>query len=810
MLLALVTVVSVAATLVISDVAQLRRFLMPGPLVSAHSAIEDCGGCHTKSGSGRLSWLHGLVAGDPGADSKACLVCHKMPDTAFNPHGAPADALKRSTERLRKFVAAEPAPAALRAQSRAFPTHDMVAGGLHCATCHQEHQGVDIDLGTISNAQCQSCHVVQFDSFDGQHPKFDSYPFRRRTRIVYDHAGHFDKHFPEVAKKDPSRRIPATCAICHDSRQDKRIMAVAPFEQTCATCHRDQITGKERVSGPKGIAFLSLPGLDLQTLSKWKASIGEWPQASEAELTPFMKLLIGGNERGRTLIRAVDGLSLQDLGDASDAQINAVSELVWEIKRLIYALIKERTSDVLGGLDLAGKGKLEAALVADLTQRIPRDVLVAAQQRWLPNLAAEMAAGAGASDPQQSGWSTVTSGPASPAEATATEAAAAEPVAPEESPGSELEQDDTPRRPAAAGATKGNSDGQGCLVRVLGQCLVQKAPKQDAGAAIAPAASQPASTASTASGDGQRLPANRKLPAAMRAGLQELRTTAQAGALPSNTGAAAGRPEAGVPTGKPPQAKSTAGGATQAVQSDDLLFPTEREREEIRAHGKLSGRPPRSDKAPAGAAAAPDTAPAIQPAKASAGAGIASEVDPESWAEAGGWYQQDHAIYYRPAGHKDKFITSWLVLTGPRAPTGDTGPAAAVFDALTGKDAQGSCTKCHSVDAVPGGGRTVNFSPASVAGKQGRFTRFVHEPHFVAVGKEGCLACHELERSERYLKSYAQGDPRDFAAEFGTVPKDRCQSCHTRSKARQDCLLCHTYHVDDVITPIPGTKVQAR
>ena len=41
-------------------------------------------------------------------------------------------------------------------------------------------------------------------------------------------------------------------------------MAVAPFEQTCTACHLDQIIGKERVSGPKGIAFLTLPGLDLR------------------------------------------------------------------------------------------------------------------------------------------------------------------------------------------------------------------------------------------------------------------------------------------------------------------------------------------------------------------------------------------------------------------------------------------------------------------------------------------------------------------------------------------------------------------
>ncbi len=256
-LLALVTVVCLASAHFLSKGTQ---FLMPGPLASAHGAIENCSTCHTKSGSGKLSWVHGLVAGDPLADSKACLTCHKMPDTAFNAHSASAEVLKQSTNRLTKIAAASPAPPSARAQSIAFPTHDVVARGLYCATCHQEHQGVNFSLSKISNEQCRSCHVVKFDRFDRDHPKFDNYPFHMRTRIIYDHAGHFGKHYPEVAKKDPAKRIPETCSTCHNSRADKRIMAVAPFEQTCATCHLDQIVGKERVSGPKGIAFLSLPG----------------------------------------------------------------------------------------------------------------------------------------------------------------------------------------------------------------------------------------------------------------------------------------------------------------------------------------------------------------------------------------------------------------------------------------------------------------------------------------------------------------------------------------------------------------------
>ena len=169
-------------------------------------------------------------------------------------------------------------------------------------------------------------------------------------------------------------------------------MAVAPFEQTCTACHLDQIIGKERVSGPKGIAFLTLPGLDLQTLNKKKASIGEWPAESEAELTPFMRVMISRNERGRALIKTVDSLNLQDLSGASDVQIRAVTNLVWEIKRLFYALIKGKASDVLADLNVGGRAKLNANLVADLTASIPRDVVVSAHQQWLPNLGTEMAA----------------------------------------------------------------------------------------------------------------------------------------------------------------------------------------------------------------------------------------------------------------------------------------------------------------------------------------------------------------------------------------------------------------------------------
>ncbi|HKQ94058.1 MAG TPA: hypothetical protein VJS40_00500, partial [Aestuariivirgaceae bacterium] len=270
-----------------------------------------------------------------------------------------------------------------------------------------------------------------------------------------------------------------------------------------------------------------------------------------------------------------------------------------------------------------------------------------------------------------------------------------------------------------------------------------------------------------------------------------------------------------------PDGGGEAGGTEQPPQGqtsdqvDDLLFPTEEELAASKAgipDAGAAAKPEVAAKAApaAGAAkavASPESEPAAEPqAQAAAAVSFESGIDAESWAEYGGWYRQDYAIYYRPTGHKDKFIHAWLGLTGPQAPRGGTSPAAAVFDSLTGKDAQGSCTKCHSVDDVRGKGRFVNFLPISVEKKRGRFTNFVHEPHFGIMDNRGCLTCHSLEKNRPYLQSYEQGNPRRFVSGFGPVKKELCQTCHASGMARQDCLLCHKYHVNGTTMPITSTQ----
>lgn len=794
-LLVALAVMTGAATLLVGMGA---TFLMPGPMASGHGSIEKCQSCHTRSGSGKLSWIHGLVIGDPLADSKACIACHKMTESAFNPHGAPAAVLKQSTERLTKAAAVLSAPTiAARAQSVAFPTGDVMAGGIACATCHKEHRGTSIDLRSMSNERCQSCHALKFDRFDGHHPKFEGYPFKRRTRIVYDHAGHFGKHFPEAAKKDPARVIPTTCSDCHDSRDDKRYMAIKPFEQTCARCHLDQIKGKERVSGPKGIAFLALPGIDLQTMQKRKAPIGEWPDGSDAALTPFMKTMIGRDKRGRALIAKVDKLDLQDLASASEDDIKAVTELVWDIKKLFHSLNSGQGSAVLAHLVPANDGTQQTVLASALTAGLPRDVIVAAQQRWLPNLAAEISQGPGAVTPPSRNSAAL-----APREQPAdTEADAA-------SAGDEPSKSETAVDASAAGGqAKGEKvesaqpeegqtteavkrDPQPCLFRLFGECLIAK-----------PGEPRPGETGATKPEAAFTEPndpaANFRLPGASNLGLTDLAQATPPASLPAKSQA---------PRDQQKKPANQAGGNgplkdSAANQNDELLFPTEQELKEIKARTKGAGRSTRPVTAQPGVA--------VQSQTNAAADDNGSDVDAEGWAENGGWYQQDHAIFYRPAGHKDAFISSWLELTGPQSAKGDKSPLASIFDYLTSKDAQGSCAKCHSVDDRPGPGRRVNFTPLTVVAKEGRFTRFAHEPHFGIIGDRACLSCHDIDKSQPYLKSYEQGDPRVAASEFGPVKIERCQSCHAEAKARQDCLLCHTYHVNPPATPIARTKLPA-
>ncbi len=367
--------------------------LIPGPLSGGHSPVANCSNCHTGVKQGSFAWLHALVSPSTlREDTKACLSCHEVTPAALKPHGQALDQLEALTKRSLETEAAQQTPLSGLMRNAVFPTTAAFSEGIFCATCHKEHQGRTADLSAVSPARCQTCHAVQFDSFEDGHPQFSSYPYSRRTRINFDHASHFGEHFGKTrAKNDPAQPVPGACADCHQPAADNMRMDVKPFEKVCSACHLHQIAGTERLSSHQGITFLSLPGLDVDTLEERGATPGAWPRRSEAKLSPFMALLIGRDRDSQAALEVIRGLKLHDLTQASDAEVAAVNWLVWEIKTLLHALSTASPSTALQRLTQDGSA-VDADLLGRLTAHLPRDVVTSAIREWLPDLDTEIAA----------------------------------------------------------------------------------------------------------------------------------------------------------------------------------------------------------------------------------------------------------------------------------------------------------------------------------------------------------------------------------------------------------------------------------
>lgn len=790
------------------------QLLMPGPMTTAHSPLSKCGECHSNIGEGQFGWLHGVIASaNPRKDSEACLTCHKMGPAALNPHGFESDKLNISTNRLKSVAESTPMPAVGRVINAIFPVEDNLEDGVFCATCHQEHQGKQFDLKAMANDKCQTCHTVQFDSFHNGHPKFRNYPFRRRTRIFFDHASHFGEHIPKTLEKNKIAKseIPGVCADCHQVGVDKRHMDVKPFTEICSSCHLGQIVGAERATGPKGIALLTLPGLDIETLRKRKAEIGEWPEQSEAEITPLMKLLIGWDDERKAMLNRLSEVDLLDLSGASDGDISAVEQFVWEVKFVMYALSTARASQILKRLGSATGAHVEPNVIAKLTANMPRDVLINAQREWLPNLMSEIEK----RGPGQ--WDTSIASSKSGDTSLSSFRSRGSPVRPVvkreiERPRSKPKAKSTggdksaalprgaPEKPAAA---KKEPDVKKPAPPTAGAGVATRAPKN---AGKKPVQIDP-DQSDTLLEDAEEILREEKKRRGKQSRIQIKHriTVAQAsGGLRIN--------ELGEIVGDTP-----GGGSAEGLSRNDAESPANADTQADKKTPDRSDSPPTAEadgpaKKQSTRALTPKpstkrAAPANATPSVAATARVAGAIDAETWAEFGGWYRQDFAILYKPTGHKDDFMRAWLDFSGRLVGKDKSNLASPVFDLLTADDAQGQCTKCHSVDGGSGESRAINWKPSSISTRASRFTSFAHEPHFGLLGEKGCLTCHDINDAKGHKDTYKGHDPKIFVSNFKPVEQTQCASCHGNNVAREDCLLCHIYHVSDITTPIMDTKL---
>ena len=705
------------------------KLFMPGPLTSSHSTLEQCSDCHSTVSKGQFGWLHAVFAtANPRKDSSSCLTCHKMgEEVAHNPHGLEMSKLDAYVREIKAQSSSTTLPVKSRVRKAVFPVDSTFKDGVFCATCHKEHQGGDIKLKDMADAQCHTCHQVQFESFNTDHPDFDKYPFRRRTRVNFDHSGHFGKHFPEwKAKKENAGTTPESCSGCHTVSAQEGHMNVKPFAESCSACHLGQIVGAERATGPKGIAMLMLPGVDVATFREKKIEIGSWPDESEAELSPLMKLLIGRTAEGRKILAATDTLDLLDLTQATPAQIVQVGKLVWEVKHLFHALTNSGTADILKQLGSDTQTPMDQQLLTKLTASMPRDVLIGALRDWLPNLNEEIAQRGDGKRAEAPAPATATTDASDTVSVDGANADQAENATVEQKQAAALERPTDRKRPA--GPIVLAQQIERWTVDPFGRLLKGgKPPEEDLDAEAADAPGEADEPEDQASDDA----------------------------------------DASDDQDPVDPAESTADAETETEADSDVEVSADSETEPLEL-----------------------------------------DTDAETWAQFGGWYRQDYSILYKPTGHADTFLKAWLDFSAIRFSKAEGNLAASVFTELTGKDAQGQCTKCHSVDATKDQARLMKWTPSSNQTSESLFTSFSHEPHLgVVSAQKGCLTCHETSSAKGYLDTYKANDPKKFVSNFAPVKKETCASCHGKKEVRQDCVLCHKYHVNDIITPIMQTKI---
>ncbi len=363
-------------------------FFSPGELTFGHGASDGaCEDCHAAPHGSLVDLVFALSAPGTGQEnSKLCLTCHHLGDHALEAHGRSPKELSAVTERLRRTSQSTDVPL-FRVLSSWMPG-GLEAGEepLTCATCHKEHRGKEFDLVAMDVQQCQTCHARAFSDLANGHPPFSDYPYKRRTRIAFDHTSHIGKHFLGEFKND----APITCTACHRPDDDGQTMRTGTFETACANCHAGQIVGIGR-SGAKGLAFLRLPGLDLETLQERGVSVGEWPADANVEdgLTPFIELLLGTDPVLAEDLALLSGFDdFTDLSDATDEEIAAVGRVVWAVKKLVYNLLVKGQQEIVNRLQATTD--LDARKFADLVGQLPVAVIHAAQQQWFPHLAMEL------------------------------------------------------------------------------------------------------------------------------------------------------------------------------------------------------------------------------------------------------------------------------------------------------------------------------------------------------------------------------------------------------------------------------------
>ncbi len=362
-------------------------FFAPGPLSSHHSPLlasegaDRCAACHANADGSMASWISAtLITGHQTGltQSELCLKCHDQSmasDFSLNPHNvAPAVLAQRSNSND---------PGSFDSRLIFHPPVNE-QNQIACSVCHREHHG-NRDMKQLTDAQCQTCHSNAFHSFEHGHPEFVDYGRQRRPRIAFDHASHETVHFP-------GKQEAFHCSQCHLDDDFQNVKKLAPYEQSCAACHDQQIIN----SGQQGLAILALPMIDTTAIEAANLTVGSWPLAAtgdfDGEIPALMRVMLSADPRAHEIFKKVGpDFEFSDIDPTRRESVANAVELIWAIKRLLLELSQDGPHAVQNRLEQVLEFEITDQQMQQLISNLDQPVFGNAVQRWLPDLQQDLA-----------------------------------------------------------------------------------------------------------------------------------------------------------------------------------------------------------------------------------------------------------------------------------------------------------------------------------------------------------------------------------------------------------------------------------
>ncbi len=166
-----------------------------------------------------------------------------------------------------------------------------------------------------------------------------------------------------------------------------------------------------------------------------------------------------------------------------------------------------------------------------------------------------------------------------------------------------------------------------------------------------------------------------------------------------------------------------------------------------------------------------------------------------------GWYRNDQTfrISYRPSGHADDCLQSWIELVARTEDAPMRPETQRLFEKTISATGVGLCRTCHTLDQSPDRSFVVNWVAEYRDPSIRSFTRFAHGPHLLQPELKDCSHCHHLDPSRSNADSFLTVDASQVVSNFSPVTRSNCTSCHQQGRTNSNCTQCHNYHVGSKI-----------